>query len=357
MVQQTIRLWEVTSDHALSEVARAEIPLEEGLEDWLESDISMLDPDLLVIGRQVRTDFGGLIDLLCIDKVGDAVVIELKKGRTPREVTAQTLDYASWVKDLSPDALAKIAEDYLGSQSLGSLEEAFQGRFYRELPEALNTNHRSIIVAEELDASTKRIIDYLADQNVPLNLLTVQHFQADDGRRMLARVYLVDPEVAVARSRSHSRPKSYKTVSELQAMADETGIGDLYRQVRDGVRGILSAQPYSGVVGYCGKRAPEDGGGVRTVMFVDAYPENGGLGFVLHATRVQDRLGYRIGCAQGNVCRKTLGKPSEEIRTAATCRLGWAPRRMRDQHALGLTGRFRSSEEVAKFINLLKNRT
>ena len=94
MAQQTIRLWEIASNQELSEVASTEVPLEERLEDWLESDISMLDPDLVVVGRQVRTDFGGLIDLLCIDKVGDAVVIELKKGRTPREVTAQTLDYA-----------------------------------------------------------------------------------------------------------------------------------------------------------------------------------------------------------------------------------------------------------------------
>ena len=118
MTQQTIRLWEMASNQALSEVTSTEIPLEGRLEDWLESDISMLAPDLLVIGRQVRTAFGGLIDLLCIDKVGDAVAIELKKGRTPREVTAQTLDYASWVKDLSPDELAKIAEDYLNSRGL-----------------------------------------------------------------------------------------------------------------------------------------------------------------------------------------------------------------------------------------------
>ena len=356
MAQQTIRLWEVTSDQALSEVASTEIPLEEGLEDWLESDISMLDPELLVIGRQVRTDFGGLIDLLCIDKVGDAVVIELKKGRTPREVTAQTLDYASWVKDLSPDELAKIAEDYLNSRSLGSLEEVFQGRFDRELPETLNTSHRSIIVAEALDASTKRIIDYLTELEVPLNLLTVQHFRTDDGRGMLARVYLVDPEVAAERSRAHSRPKSYKTVSELQAIADETRIGDLYRQVRDGVRGILSAQPYSGVVGYCGKRPPEDGGGVRTVMFVNAYPEDGGLGFVLHATRFKTVLGIELDalkeCLPKDTRETERGEPdSGDVST-------WVGSSVDErQHALGLTGRFRSSEEVAKFINLLRNRT
>ena len=64
---QRIRMWEVTPQNTLSEISSNEISLEERLEDWLASDISMLDPDLLVIGRQVRTDFGGEIDLLCMD--------------------------------------------------------------------------------------------------------------------------------------------------------------------------------------------------------------------------------------------------------------------------------------------------
>ena len=58
--------------------------------------------DLLIIGRQVRTQFGGRIDLLAIDPEGDLLIIELKKDRTPREIVAQVLDYASWVNHLSP---------------------------------------------------------------------------------------------------------------------------------------------------------------------------------------------------------------------------------------------------------------
>ena len=49
-----VRLWRVGEGESLSEIKRAKLDLEERLEDWLESDISMLDPGLLVIGRQVR---------------------------------------------------------------------------------------------------------------------------------------------------------------------------------------------------------------------------------------------------------------------------------------------------------------
>ena len=124
---QQIRLWEITSDQQLVRISSAPISLEEQLEKWLESDISVLDEDLLVIGKQVETDFGGRIDLLCLDSEGHTVVVELKKGKTPREVTAQALDYASWVKDLSHNRLIEIASDYFKSPD--SLTEKFREKF------------------------------------------------------------------------------------------------------------------------------------------------------------------------------------------------------------------------------------
>ncbi len=67
---QKVRLWDVISDSELQEIPSNEINLEERLEGWLASDIPALDPNLLVIGQQVRTDFGGVIDLLCLDSAG-----------------------------------------------------------------------------------------------------------------------------------------------------------------------------------------------------------------------------------------------------------------------------------------------
>jgi RecB family endonuclease NucS len=67
----------------------------------MSDNVSVLVPDdsgLLAIGRQVRTVFGGRIDLLCINGDGDLVIVEPKCDKTPREITAQALDYASWVQ-------------------------------------------------------------------------------------------------------------------------------------------------------------------------------------------------------------------------------------------------------------------
>lgn len=225
---QKIRMWEVTSENSLNEITSSKISSEERLEDWLESDISMLDPDLLVIGRQVQTAFGGKMDLLCLDSNGDSVIVELKKGMTPRDVTAQTLDYASWVRNLSFNDITEIAERYAKFDD--SLAEAFAERFGDSLPDTLNQNHRALIVAETMDDSTERIVRYLADLNVPINVATVQHFKAKDGREMLAQVFLVEPEQAAGTSRTGKR-KPPPTLEEMREMAVEKGVGELYERL------------------------------------------------------------------------------------------------------------------------------
>ncbi len=72
------------------------------LEDWLEEnpDGILEDGKLLVIGRQVNTNLGTTIDLLALDRDGNAVVIELKRDRTPRNTLAQALEYASFTEQL-----------------------------------------------------------------------------------------------------------------------------------------------------------------------------------------------------------------------------------------------------------------
>jgi hypothetical protein len=175
-----VRLWRIDDGNNLREIPRSALDVEARLEDWLAQDISILDHGLLVIGRQVETDFGGFIDLLCLDGVGDLVVVELKRDRTPREITAQTLDYGSWVKNLSNDRIIGIAESYLGQ---GRLEEAFKRRFGVDLPETLNEDHRLLIVGAEIDASSERIIKYLSEgYGVNINAATFQYFKIRTGQ-------------------------------------------------------------------------------------------------------------------------------------------------------------------------------
>ena len=287
-MSQHVRIWEFSAENTLVEVARSEISQELRLEEWLVSDISSLDPGLLVIGRRVRTDFGGEIDLLCLDSRGDAVTVELKKGKTPREVTAQTLDYASWVSKLSYDQISEIAERY--PKSSGSLKEDFKQKFGVDLPDALNEEPRSLMVAEAMDDSTERIVRYLADCGVRINVANVQHFRTKEGKEMLAQVFLIEPELAEGMARARSRRRPYVTAAEMQAIADDSGVGALYRHLGNAISGLLSAYSFGS-----SSRGFATRSGNRTlslfVVDLDQSSESSGMRFRLNAIRMMNLLG------------------------------------------------------------------
>lgn len=216
-------VWRMTDDgpHPL---ASSPLDLEQRLEDMLAADPSMSGIDLLVIGRQVRTGFGGSIDLLGLDADGHTHLLELKRDRTPRDVVAQALDYGSWVKDLSLEDLEQIYLDCYGEET--DLDEAFAERFGSPLPDVVKADQQFTIVASELDPISDRIVEFLAESyGVPINAVFFRHF-SDDGRDYLARTWLLDPQQAddkAARpSRSKSRPWNGRDFYVVLGRTDQT---------------------------------------------------------------------------------------------------------------------------------------
>jgi hypothetical protein len=127
-----VGIWSLNGAEAKSVISVA-LADESRLEDILEKDITILGLDnLLIVGRQVITDFGKRIDLLGIDSLGTLHVIELKRDRTPREIVAQLLDYGSWLEDLDAARIAEICE---GKHPGETFAEAFQSFFAEEMPE------------------------------------------------------------------------------------------------------------------------------------------------------------------------------------------------------------------------------
>lgn len=182
-------------------VQRKKLPTEEALEAWIAKNPGIIGLDVLVIGRQVVTDFNGRIDILAIDREGDLTIVELKRDRTPREVVAQVLDYASWVAGLTTKRVHEIAMEKLGKR----LESAFSERFDAPLPETLNGGHSMVIVASEFDASSKRIVEYLAEEHgIGINTAFFSVFE-EAGQQLLATDWLMDQQEVVERSESKKK--------------------------------------------------------------------------------------------------------------------------------------------------------
>ena len=246
---QAIRLWKI-ENKKLREVEKSKLNLEERLEDWIENGVSIISSGLLVIGRQVETGYGGYIDLLCIDENGDIVIIELKRDKTPREITAQVLDYASWVKNLTADQVQEIARNYLNV----GLEEAFESRFSIDLPESINQEHEMLIVGSEIDNSSQRIINYLSESyGVAINAVTFNYFK-DNSCEYLARTFLIEPSKAEDQTRSRPRKRLPNlTEGQLQSIANENEVGEIYTELLNKLTPLFySRRPTRSTIGFKG---------------------------------------------------------------------------------------------------------
>ncbi|MCV2437199.1 endonuclease NucS domain-containing protein [Paucibacter sp. DJ2R-2] len=181
-------IWQV--GQPATQLKQSKLSSEALLEEMIVQDPRILSPAWMLIGQQETTSHGGRIDLLAIAPDGSLVLVELKRDRTPREIVAQALDYASWVAELGADRISQI---YARFKPGHSLEQDFQQRFGTALDEdSLNHAHQIIIVAAELDPSTERIVQYLNDRDIAINVLFFQVFE-HSGQQLLSRAWLIDP--------------------------------------------------------------------------------------------------------------------------------------------------------------------
>ena len=203
-----VAIWRI--DDGVTPVSLSGMDYEQRLQQIIAADLSIVDPSLMVIGREVATPYGGRIDVLAIDADGNLIVIELKRGQTPREVVAQTLDYGSWVRHLTSEEIADTFIEYqqrfLNVETPEGINDALEMKF-NNIPEELNAAHRLVIVAGELDPSTERIVRYSQEEyGVEMNVVFFRTFQ-DEDRRYLTRAWLNELDSLPAEPSSRSALK------------------------------------------------------------------------------------------------------------------------------------------------------
>ena len=292
-----VKLWQIESGQP-KPVPRDRLDLEDRLEDWLCEDIALLSDDLLVIGRQLN-QYGGTLDLLATDRDGNLVIIELKRDKTPREVVAQALDYASWVQGLGREDVDQCTQEHLGKP----FDEAFQEAFGEEPPEVVNERHRVYIVASSLDAATQRIVEYLsATHGVDINAATFAYFNTEGGE-FVARSMLLDEEDVERRARRASKRTPARTEKELRAIAEEHGVADLWDLALNGFGSV--ARKGRSRTTLCFQAQLETGYGA----IVSIFPELSSAGEGLAVTVVADHVAQAFGVA-GDKISEACGTPA-----------------------------------------------
>jgi len=166
-------LYKINSENVAQRVKNDTLDYESSFEDWLENTPSLLFDDdssetLLWIGRQATATVGGGAkhpDLIGIDADGDLVIVELKRGKTPRDIIAQILEYASWGHDLDYENLNNMYLKY-AEESTNSLLETFMALFELETnikEDYFNKKQKLFIVAEKIDPIVNQVSNYLCE--------------------------------------------------------------------------------------------------------------------------------------------------------------------------------------------------
>lgn len=223
-----MRVFSIGSDGGFTEYEHLlfQVEHEEAvLEDWLESnpDGILEDGRVLIIGRQVRTDLGGFIDLLGVDREGNVVVVELKRDRTPRDVVAQALEYAAFAARLDVDALEGILRVCQQDESL-SLADHHREYFGVDESEAVafNKDQHIVIIGQRVTRDIRQSASFLGSKGIYVTCVEFSFFQAAGGGRLLSQEIVVGREHTKPR-RVISKPLPIVSEGEFLKSCDEYG--------------------------------------------------------------------------------------------------------------------------------------
>jgi len=178
---------------------------------------------VLIIGRQVTTNLNSFIDLLGIDKTGNTVVVELKRGKTSRETIAQILEYASFIENLDYAQLNEIYQGYIGDES--SLEDYHQQYFQSDLDEnvSFNKSTKLIIVAQQISKEIRQTALFLRKNGIDIYCMEFKYFETKSGEKIISSDFVVGEDEFIRKKvQSASLPK----VDEKQFLnsLDENGL-------------------------------------------------------------------------------------------------------------------------------------
>jgi len=190
------------SNATLVEASKTHLDLEKHLECWLElSPWAIAQEPIVWIGRQATAsleDTHIFPDLLGMDKDGNLVIIELKRGRAPREVIAQLLEYAAWASDLSDEIIHELAASYFPRSPDGrerELSAVFLETFEAEEMPSLNQSQRLYIAAEEIPPGVARVCRFLRmSHGLDINCVAFSVYQTESGEMLVSSESVVGQE-------------------------------------------------------------------------------------------------------------------------------------------------------------------
>ncbi len=155
------------------------------LQEWIANNPSSLGEELLIIQKEFSgfNDTNERLDLLALDKLGNLVIIENKLDDSGKDVTWQTIKYASYCSSLTKLEITKIYQDYLGQNRNAeeNISDFFDGKDIDEiiLNQGLNSQ-RLIMVAANFRKEVTSTVLWLLNFKMRIQCFKVTPFALNE---------------------------------------------------------------------------------------------------------------------------------------------------------------------------------
>ncbi len=294
-----IKTWQIVDgslkliETSLAEHGRSE---PRDLEEWIASEPAILGPDIVLIGRQVKTQSGPL-DLLGIDRSGNAVVVELKRDHLPRKVLAQAIDYASDIATWSIERLSQECVEYTGRSLADVISDGFDDVDLESL--SVNESQRILLVGFGMDSALERMVEWLASSyDVSVNAIVLHYVRTSSGDELLTKTSVI--------SETEEQQRTKRGRFKIE-MSDEPGEYD-----EETLRALFSAYLTSGL--YSAERIKNvllpsclDQERVSRGALIEAILRSGETDDPSTAGRFVSLISNQLGMAKNDHLRQVIG--------------------------------------------------
>lgn len=159
----------------------------EHLQEWIAYNPDVFGEELLIIQKEFA-NFDGTnerLDLLALDKNGNLVIIENKLDDSGKDVTWQSLKYASYCSGLTKENIVKIYQDYLDKyftdeNAKNNITDFFNSIDYDEIVLNNGFNQRIILVASKFRPEVTSTVLWLMNYNLKIQCFKTTPFQFNE---------------------------------------------------------------------------------------------------------------------------------------------------------------------------------
>ena len=224
------------------EVNFAERGLQEryDIQEWIALNPAILGDDLLIVAKEYdKFDWTNeRLDLLAVDRLGNLVIIELKRDDSGRDVHWQSVKYASYLHRASPAEIVGMLADYTGA----SKEEA-QEKLLRHLGaddlDILNRSQRIIIASHQFAREVTSAVLWLNERMNEDVITCVQLTPYEDGEALYLQANPIIPAPGTKGYRIGIGGGSLG-LRPTRVNPDTNEVGRILQDVTDSVNGRLS---------------------------------------------------------------------------------------------------------------------